>query len=155
MIAAGVETLRRLFLPFVASCDKNSAMKRHNIAVLPGDGTGARSGLEVMIGANLTLGGMLELIFDAPASESFSFNMDDLFFGEGEVSGAFESVHFGGVYDTTLSAENDWTGEVAGKTFSYNPVNGEFDVDMVPEPGAWALMIGGLGVLALLRRRKS
>ncbi len=39
-----------------------------------------------------------------------------------------------------------------GRSFIYLTTGGNIDVEVVPEPGTWALMLGGLALLVVLQR---
>ena len=67
-------------------------------------------------------------------------------------------ITVGGAPTTEGELPNTWEFGDYTITLDYDRTTGggvSMKVDMVPEPGTWALMIGGVGVLALLRRRKA
>ena len=127
-----------------------------------------RSASTVMIGGDLTLGsgatldlgltggsgGLLDVagraIFDGKLAlsflDGFVFNGSQLYdlIGFGSYEGAFSSYAFYGLMD----------GYTANVLYTANGVELSLMAVPVPEPGTYALMLGGLGVMAWMARRR-
>jgi len=88
-------------------------------------------------------GGTVKLIFDGgfvPGAGEYSFQLFN--------DGAFTGDHLSLI---------DWSNLDAGWIISNESfIDGvlKFEMDVIPEPGTWALMLGGLGVLGYLRTRR-
>lgn len=85
---------------------------------------------------NVTFGGVLNLFFDSGEAYTTNSTVKIFDFG-GSYSGNFSSVNF--------------TGLGVGQSATFNTLNGI--VTVVPEPGS--AILGGLGMLLVLRRRRS
>jgi MYXO-CTERM domain-containing protein len=116
-------------------------------------------------GGMLTYGGVLNIVSDgldltSAANFSETPTVFDLFgiSGTGSVNGDFEADNFAVNVDTIGltggGTTGIWTGSNVGNTlnYSFNQSTGDLTVTVVPEPGA--ALLGGLGMLALLRRRR-
>ncbi|HEX7262203.1 MAG TPA: autotransporter-associated beta strand repeat-containing protein, partial [Luteolibacter sp.] len=71
-------------------------------------------------------------------------------FTANSISGEFDSVNIGGAAFTFNSGNGMWTGSFGGDDYSFSPTSG--NLAAVPEPSA--ALLGGLGMLFLLRRRR-
>jgi len=108
-----------------------------------------------LLGSGAVLGyrGNLTLDFDVVVS---SFWTDDLFsFANGSETGDFANVDLGGVYSGALSDNGGvWTGEDGNVTFTFNTATGDLTTaSVVPEPGAWGMVIGSVVALVVGGRR--
>jgi probable HAF family extracellular repeat protein len=95
-----------------------------------------------IVGGRLSFGGTLKLAswqgFTGQAGQSFDL------FDWGSVEGSFNAIDSG---DFLLAP-----GTVLDTTRLY--VDGSVSIQPVPEPGTWAMMFGGLGMLTLATRRR-
>lgn len=100
-------------------------------------------------------GGLAHSTLALNSSESFDSNQAFTFLDLGATTGTYEDILTGIAVDPTTTA--NWTITNAGWTgnFVYDATNQSIDlvVTAVPEPGV--ALLGGLGVLALLRRRRA
>lgn len=108
----------------------------------------------VNVGTTLALGGAL--IFDIGAGlSSNTFNLFDVI---GATSGNFSSVSLTGFYgNETFGFDLDsgvWTAttNAGNEVWTFTQSSGDLNLTVIPEPSA--ALLGGLGLLALLRRRR-
>lgn len=105
------------------------------------------------VGGALTYGGALT--FDMLTTfgvGSYTFNLFDTFTSE---SGDFSSVALGGSYSgaLTFDGSNLWTRSSGSETWTFTQSTGDLSLTVaIPEPGA--ALLGSLGILFLLRRRR-
>lgn len=81
------------------------------------------------------------------------FQIGDVQHGFTGYPGAFQVIDVPGADSTTVQDHND-AGWLVG-TYSIGGVDHAFLATPVPEPGTWALMLAGVAVLPLTRRRRS
>jgi fibronectin-binding autotransporter adhesin len=102
-------------------------------------------------GGTLTFDGTLAIVdfggFDISA-QTGTYNLFDMVAGAGD----FDAVIVDGNALTYSVGTDDWSATVGDATYNFAEGNGVLSVTVVPEPTA-ALM-GGLGLLGLLRRRR-
>jgi hypothetical protein len=115
-----------------------------------GAGTAGYDALGVNTGGSLDLAGAL--IFEFGNLSAFAANTDfDLFSFDTTSTGDFASVTSSGFYTGTWSKTGDiWSLTDEGQTLNFSEVTGNLVV--VPEPAV--ALLSGLGLLALLRRRR-
>ena len=96
----------------------------------------------------VTLGNALALNFSTGTLGATSYNLFDY----ASQTGDFASISLiGSITGTlTLTSTDTWTGTAGGYDFSFSEATGVLSV--VPEPSA--ALLGGLGLLGLLRRRR-
>ena len=96
----------------------------------------------------VTLGNALALNFSTGTLGATSYNLFDY----ASQTGDFSSISLiGSITGTlTLTSTDTWTGTAGGYDFSFSEATGVLSV--VPEPSA--ALLGGLGLLGLLRRRR-
>jgi autotransporter-associated beta strand protein len=113
--------------------------------------TNGYDALGVNTGGSIDLAGAL--IFEFGNLAAFAANTEfDLFSFDTTSTGDFSSVVSTGFYAGTWSKTGDiWSLTDEGQTLNFSEVTGNLVV--VPEPRA--ALIGGLGLLALLRRRRN
>jgi autotransporter-associated beta strand protein len=117
----------------------------------------------VDVGGTLTYGGALNLFFNAPI-EAGTF---DLFAGAsgGGLSapaGDFSSVSIGGTFAEAFSSGpsfqngTGWTASSPSWMFSFDNATGDLTISAIPEPSAFAALVGlaGLGFVGARRRRR-
>jgi autotransporter-associated beta strand protein len=102
----------------------------------------------------LTYGGSLALTLGAllPASTTY-----DLFsFSGGSQAGSFSSIAITGSYAATLTNGGGgvWTGSQGDATFTFTESTGDLAVSIVPEPTSCLALVSGLGLSALVLRRR-
>jgi fibronectin-binding autotransporter adhesin len=102
-------------------------------------------------GGTLTLDGSLAIVdfggFDISA-QTGTFNLFDLVAGAGD----FDVVSVDGNSLTYSVGTDEWNSTVGDTTYNFAEGTGVLSVTVVPEPTA--ALLGGLGLLALLRRRR-
>jgi autotransporter-associated beta strand protein len=96
----------------------------------------------------VTLGNALALNFDTASLGATSYNLFDYASQTGDFSGITLTGAITG--SLTLTSTDTWTGTAGGYDFSFSEATGVLSV--VPEPSA--ALLGGLGLLGLLRRRR-
>jgi hypothetical protein len=108
----------------------------------------------INVGTSLGLDG--DLLLDIGSIFADGTYIFDLFAVTGSTSGGFDSVTLtgaygshplsfgGGVWETTTNSGNE--------TWSFSQSTGDLTLTVIPEPRA--ALLGGLGLLALLRRRR-
>ncbi|QTN32068.1 autotransporter-associated beta strand repeat-containing protein [Akkermansiaceae bacterium] len=106
----------------------------------------------VNVGTTLGLGGAL--VFDIGAIlSSTTFNLFDV---TGATSGDFSAVSLTGLYGTQSFTNNlgVWTTttNAGNEVWTFTQSTGDLNLAVIPEPSA--ALLGGLGFLALLRRRR-
>jgi len=110
----------------------------------------------VDIGGNLVYGGALILDFQSLFTEgNYTFNLFDVV---GTRSGDFSSVALDGVYGDVGFTFNsgDWSASTninGGETWLFSQSTGNLSLTVIPEPAS--ALLGGLGCLLLLRRRRN
>ena len=115
---------------------------------------------QVLVTANTTtFGGALTLDFTGTVVDGTVY---DLFStsGTGALAGDFASVSIAGSYLASLINNSGvWTGSNGGFDFSFSQATGDLTISAsaIPEPSAFAALIGaaGLGTAALRRRRRA
>ncbi|MEO7100192.1 MAG: autotransporter-associated beta strand repeat-containing protein [Luteolibacter sp.] len=97
----------------------------------------------------LTYGGALNIISynGYSLAQVAAYNL----FDGGTITGDFSSVSVGGLGLSYFSGTDSWSGTTGSMTYTFTESTGVLTA--VPEPGA--ALLGGLGMLALLRRRRS
>jgi hypothetical protein len=102
----------------------------------------------INVSSTLTYGGALTISsyggYDL--TQPATYNL----FTAGTYTGDFASVSVGGnalAFDTGV-----WSATVGASTYTFTQATGALVV--VPEPGTFAMMLGGLGMLTLFRRRR-
>lgn len=106
----------------------------------------------VNVSGVLAYGGILNLAFGTIFGSDEVFNLFDLFTG---TSGTFSEVNLTGDYATTLTNNSGvWTGttNLGNQSWSFAQSTGDLTLTVIPEPSA--ALLGGLGALLLLRRRR-
>jgi MYXO-CTERM domain-containing protein len=102
-------------------------------------------------GGTLTFDGTLAIVdfgaFDTSA-QTGTFNLFDMVAGAGD----FDTVTVDGNSLTYNVGTDDWSATVGDTTFNFAEGTGVLSVTVVPEPTA--ALLGGLGLLGLLRRRR-
>jgi hypothetical protein len=97
----------------------------------------------------LTYGGTLTAdIGTTFGAGSYTFNLLDF----ASQSGTLSAVNLTDKYTGTLSSGNSWSLVSGDNTWGFNHSTGVLSLTVVPEP--CAALLGGLGLLALLRRRR-
>ena len=127
-------------------------------------GAGAVDGFDqVNVSGALTYGGVLKL--DVTGSYSMGTPFQDYLFHFGSETGGFSSVKYSlngsGWSDLNYySANNTWQ-IWDNSALSVGAVNGYIGINLntgmltvVPEPSTWALLVGGVSTLMILRRRR-
>ncbi|MEO7099487.1 MAG: autotransporter-associated beta strand repeat-containing protein [Luteolibacter sp.] len=96
----------------------------------------------------LTYGGALNVISynGYNLAQIAAYNL----FDAGTITGDFSSVSVGGLGLSYFSGTDSWSGSTGSITYTFTESTGVLTA--VPEPGA--ALLGGLGMLALLRRRR-
>ncbi|MCU0781482.1 MAG: hypothetical protein MUF04_10340, partial [Akkermansiaceae bacterium] len=103
----------------------------------------------VDVGGALTYGGTLTALFGTSfGAGSYNF---DLFDFDGQ-SGTLDSLGIAGSYSGTLNPDNGWALTSGTESWGFNHSTGVLSLTVVPEPGV--ALLGGLGLVALLRRRR-
>ena len=101
----------------------------------------------------LTYDGILTLAIGATFGSSAVFDLFDF----GSQTGSFDSVTLTGNYAGPLTNNGfgvwSTTTNMANETWSFSQATGDLTLTVVPEPNA-ALLLGSLGTVALLRRRR-
>jgi len=104
----------------------------------------------------LTVGGAMNVLSNVTLNIDGFFDFlgtqDMMTLISGVVNGSFANIFING-----QKVDASGMFEFEGSNFYVGKMGNEFvimDAELIPEPGTWALMVGGLGVLALLRRRK-
>lgn len=102
---------------------------------------------DINVTGTITLNGILNIVsyngYDLAQNAAYDL------FDATTFAGHFDSVSVGG-FSLATFADNIWSGTSGTRTYSFNETNGILTV--VPEPTV--TLLGGLGLLALLRRRK-
>lgn len=137
------------FSPGTVNVTGNLALAASTSTSMEIGGSGGVAGTDsdyVNVTGSLTLDGLLAIVsyngFDL--TQTGTYNL----FDAASFTGDFDSVSVGG---NSLSFASDvWSGTYTGTTYSFSETTGVLTV--VPEPRA--ALLGGLGLLALLRRRK-
>ena len=158
-VAAG-----RLALSSTGSINSASALTVSNGAAFDVSAKGAYTmgtgGTTIGIGATtaglfdgsnttaVTLGNALALNFGTASLGATSYNLFDYASQTGDFSGITLTGAITG--SLTLTSTDTWTGTAGGYDFSFSEATGVLSV--VPEPSA--ALLGGLGLLGLLRRRR-
>jgi hypothetical protein len=97
----------------------------------------------------LTYGGVLTTDFGTTfGAGSYAFNLFDF----ASQSGTFSALNLTGNYAGVLNSGNSWSLVSGSETWGFNHSTGVLSLTVVPEPRA--ALLGGLGLLALLRRRR-
>jgi autotransporter-associated beta strand protein len=142
----------------VLSFSSSLALMASSSTTMEITGTGMIRGTDydgINVGSTLDLNGDLTLDLDTVFSAGiYTFN---LFNAVGSTSGDFESVALSGAYGAepmtfgsgVWSATTDVNG---GETWSFSQSSGELTLTVIPEPRA--ALLGGLGLLMLLRRKR-
>jgi fibronectin-binding autotransporter adhesin len=102
-------------------------------------------------GGTLTLDGTLAIVdfggFDTSA-QTGTYNLFDMVAGAGD----FDTVTVDGNALTYSVGTDDWSATVGDATYNFAEGTGVLSVTVVPEPTA--ALLGGIGLLGLLRRRR-
>ena len=100
--------------------------------------------LTATAGSGLTKGGALTLTLSGITAGTYSLTSGSGF------SGTFSSANVNG---NALSASgSDWTGTISGITYTYT--NSTNVLQVVPEPGTFAMLLGGMGMLLGFQRSR-
>lgn len=104
----------------------------------------------VNVSGNLTYGGTFNLIFGTTLLSGGTF---DLFNTIGSVSSSFTSIVLSGSYTGTLT--DGVTQTIGGQNFTFTGSTGDLLITAIPEPSAFALLVGfgALGCVVARRRR--
>jgi autotransporter-associated beta strand protein len=104
----------------------------------------------VNVGGALTYGGALGINFGTTFVTSQTFNL----FNFNTQSGSFTTVSLTGSYTGSLvnNGSGVWALTSGSNTWAFTQSTGNLSLTVIPEPRA--ALIGGLGVLLLLRRRR-
>lgn len=142
-------TLAPGFSPGTVNVTGNLALAASTSTTMEIGGSGGVAGTDsdyVNVTGTFTFDGLLAIVsyngFDL--TQDGSYNL----FDAASFAGDFDGVSVGG--NSLSFASNVWSGTYTGKTYSFSETTGVLTV--VPEPRA--ALLGGLGLLALLRRRK-
>jgi autotransporter-associated beta strand protein len=139
--------------PGLLSFSNSLALTASSTTTFEIDGTNRGSQYDgVNVGTTLGLGGAL--VFDIGAAlSSNTFNLFDVI---GATSGDFTSVSLTGFYGAESLTNNlgVWTASTnaGNEVWTFTQSTGDLNLSVIPEPSA--ALLGGLGLLALLRRRR-
>jgi trimeric autotransporter adhesin len=131
---------------------------------IAGDDTGRGTTFDgINVVGGLAYAGTLALSFDAPLSAG---TYDLVGGGFTSQTGDFSTVSIGGTFVQSFTlpvftAGNGWTSAVTDQSsttwnFSFNNGSGDLTISAVPEPAAYAVLLGGLTLAwSAFRRRRS
>ena len=106
----------------------------------------------ISVGTGLTYDGALSLALGATfGAGSYTFNLFDF----GSQSGSFDTIALSGNYSGSLTNSlGVWTATTnsGNETWTFTQSTGDLGLVVIPEPRA--VLLGGLGLLMLLRRRR-
>ena len=141
----------------VLSFSSSLALASTSTTTLQIAATGMVRGMDydgINIGSTLGLNGDLLLDFGTTfAAGNHTFNLFDLFTG---ISGDFATVKLARLYTGTLTNSSGiWstTTNSGNETWSFAQSTGDLSLTVIPEPRA--ALLGAVGLLALLRRRRA
>lgn len=143
-----------------SSVDFSSGLTLHEGANLAGSGTFAANAITVVadLSNGFTAIALGSSTLELPSSLTFDLSNTALgdfsVFSGGSIGGTFDSVTIG---STILDADNSFTASDANFTYSYDTALNSLAISAIPEPSAYAAILGGLALagVALRRRRRA
>ena len=129
----------------------------------PSVGVGAKLDIVFGLTSKTETGKLDTLAASLINNVTFTFNLTGLSLNTGAIEAFDFQIVTGAALGNFDLGENDFTLKMADgwqmveSSFNYNQATGKvsFELEYIPEPSTWALMLGGLGALALLRRRRA
>jgi hypothetical protein len=113
----------------------------------------------VNVTGTLTYGGTLAINFSTTVSDGLSFDLFAAADGSSapsSITGSFSSVSIAGLYIASLTNNSGvWTGSTGGFAFTFTQATGDLMIlAAVPEPSAYAVILGSLALAGVVYRRR-
>jgi hypothetical protein len=140
--------------PGLLTFGNSLALANTTVTTMEIDGTTLGVGFDAIdVGTSLTYDGALSLVLGATfGSGSYTFNLFDFTSQSGSLDSIALTGNYTGSLTNTLGVWSTTTNS-GNETWTFTQSTGDLSLIVVPEPRAG--LLGGLGLLMLLRRRRS